>query len=232
MVEGALSISNVDMLPGTDGNNITSDELTGLDWLDPAATIGLSYSEVTALLATPNYAGFRYATRSEVRDFFNHLGLPLPDFDPESRNSELSFAFSLDGGAAYDTASTYFGTTYIEPGIAAYTMAVTADGSVAGQFTINLFGAMGIYTYDSATFIIDAESVNVEESDLTPDMMGSWLVRATPLMSSVPEANLLAVPEPASLIIWLLLGAGVGFQSWRRNRPSACRRGPSPRSAL
>ena len=59
-----------------DHMNITTDSLTGLDWLDPTTTLGKSFNQMSALLGVGELADFRYATLSEVNVLFNHMGLP------------------------------------------------------------------------------------------------------------------------------------------------------------
>jgi hypothetical protein len=101
-VRAAITQSNIASLPSPDGLNITSDSLTGLDWLDPAVTSFYTVPEVTARFSS-DLAGFHYATYDEVKTFFSHLPVPLPATD---------LVFVLDGGASYMSASSYFGTTY------------------------------------------------------------------------------------------------------------------------
>jgi hypothetical protein len=87
-----------------DGSNITTDSLTDLDWLDPTATMGISFNSMTALLTTPAYTGFRHASIAELGEFFEHLGLPTGGFPLLSGTP--------DGGASYSAAAAYFGSTF------------------------------------------------------------------------------------------------------------------------
>src|SRR5215475_321698 len=65
---------NDPLLPASaDGNNLTLDTSTGLEWLDPDASAGRSYADLTGSDGSANdfapggvYAGLRYATVLEL----------------------------------------------------------------------------------------------------------------------------------------------------------------------
>lgn len=57
--------------------SLTRDSAQGLFWLTPSATVGLSFSEVTSLLATDSrFSGFRVATISELETLYSEAGIP------------------------------------------------------------------------------------------------------------------------------------------------------------
>ena len=59
--------------PGT----LTRDTSTGLGWLSPTATSGLSISQVRGLLQSDaRYSGFRVASTSELAGLFTNAGIP------------------------------------------------------------------------------------------------------------------------------------------------------------
>lgn len=59
--------------PGT----LTRDTSTGLGWLTPTVTSGLSISEVRGLLQfDPRYVGFRVASTAELTELFANAGIP------------------------------------------------------------------------------------------------------------------------------------------------------------
>jgi hypothetical protein len=59
-------------------DTITLDTATNLEWLDVPLTLGLSINQVTAQLGPGDtYAGFRYASSSEIGMLFTDAGLTL-----------------------------------------------------------------------------------------------------------------------------------------------------------
>ncbi len=57
--------------------SLTNDSEQGLFWLTPNATVGLSFIEVTNLLATDSrFTGFRVATLSELGALYAEAGIP------------------------------------------------------------------------------------------------------------------------------------------------------------
>ena len=58
-----------------DNGMITSDDSTGLEWLDLTETVGMSYDQVTAQMATGgSLAGWSYATSSQIASLFDSAG--------------------------------------------------------------------------------------------------------------------------------------------------------------
>ena len=56
-------------------NFITQDTDSGLEWLDLTETVGMSYDQVTAQMATGgSLAGWSYATSSQISGFFDSAG--------------------------------------------------------------------------------------------------------------------------------------------------------------
>jgi|GEM_PF-5977786 len=182
----AITTSNIDSLPHPDGQNITTDSLTGLDWLDPTATLNYSFNETTARFSN-DLAGFRYATRDDIILFLSHVSPSLP--------TDEAFGGADDYGnaAPYDTAASYLGDTYVvdgERGILAITEDISAVGFhfayqlYRGPDTDPYYGTYGSYSIDDdATTLFDTST-------------GSWLVRD---ISS-------SVPEPSSIV---MLGLGL-----------------------
>ena len=203
----ALSTSNIGSLPSPDGQNITSDSLTGLDWLDPAATLGQSFNTVTGLFGT-DLVGFSYATRAQVSTFFSHMPDPLPT------HPTYNFNAVNDAGAAWVSSTAYFGSTYVDA-TSGYTIAVTADPgpfSASHHFyyvRVDLPLSPGSYT------VTDGDQYYADHNgDIA---LGSWLIRATPLAAA-------DVPEPASIVVWGVL-ACCGVASARLRRRTTDRRG-------
>jgi uncharacterized protein YxeA len=198
----AVSTSNIDSLPSPDGQNITSDSLTGLDWLDPAVTLDESFNMVTARFGT-DLAGFSYATREQLTTFLSHLPVPLP-----TPTSPYPAAFVHDGAASWNSSITYFGTTYTS-GNVGWTIGITGDLQLESPGTHYFY-----YVTGGGDNLI---SGTVGDS-IWPDTdnyfeRGSWLIRSTP---GSP-----VVPEPASIAVWSLLGLTIGGAGWWRRKRSA-----------
>lgn len=193
-----------------DGRNITTDTTQGahgLDFLDlnTAGLIGRSYDTVagtspsTGLLnLEPAFADFRHASLSEVLTLFSNIGLPTPSplGSAESKTVAAYQAYDVVAATLGTTASPAFaaapsgiGFTSLAPGREAYTQFFSgswgAVGSRAREFTARRLGIDGV---------------------------SHFLVRDTPQVVS-PNASPSAVPEPASIVVWGLLGV-VGL--WRR----------------
>lgn len=63
--------------PAWGPNTLTRDTSTGLGWLTPTATSGLSISDVRALLQSDaRYSGFRVASTMELTALFANAGIP------------------------------------------------------------------------------------------------------------------------------------------------------------
>jgi hypothetical protein len=62
-----------------DNGNYTTDTVTGLDWLDLTATRGESFDNIVAQMGPGGtYAGWRHATREEVKQFWINAGGAAP----------------------------------------------------------------------------------------------------------------------------------------------------------
>ena len=58
-----------------DNGTITTDDRTGLEWLDLTDTVGMSYDQVTAqMIDGGSLAGWSYATSSQIASFFDSAG--------------------------------------------------------------------------------------------------------------------------------------------------------------
>lgn len=205
----AVSISNDPLLPAsTDLMNISTDPLTGLDWLDPSATLGQSFNTVTGRFVTdPALFGFSYATRDQVITFLSHLPTPQMLTSPVYASVVMT-----DGGGSYGVASAYFGTTYVDLQLGdAVTYGLTADPQIA--FPDNQY----LYT---ANRIAGQSSTHANEGaprQGTDATVGSWLI----LASAQAAAD---VPEPASIVLWGVL-ACCGVASVRLRRRTTESRG-------
>ena len=154
---------------------ITSDTITGLEWLDVTETQGMSYRDVRSDTTLDN-EGWRYATNFEVGDLFDtyltvgnlgqmqgFFGVTSTVYDPNAGDRRYTHGFVefVDGSGEY-------GTPYGDAVIIRY-----VSGGTSSWFTRN---------YGTAW--------NPGYSELTG---GNWLVRQT------PEPN--PVPEPSTIIL-------------------------------
>ena len=202
----AIATSNIDSVPHPDGQNITTDSLTGLDWLDPTATLNYSFNEITARFAN-DLAGFRYATRDDIVLFLSHISPSLPT------DAAFGGAYALGDPAPYDTAVSYLGDTYEEYGERGV-FAITSDISTGGaHFIYQLYrGPDDDPYYGYGTY--GSYSINDDGTTLYGLSLGSWLVRDT----------VSPVPEPAAIVIWGVGCCGVVVARLRRRAavPRGC----------
>jgi hypothetical protein len=90
--------------PGT----LTQDTSTGLSWLTPTVTSGLSYSDVRGLLQSDvRYSGFRVASTSELADLFTNAG--IPDINVAGYGALYGTTANVSGVAALQS---FVGVTY------------------------------------------------------------------------------------------------------------------------
>lgn len=177
--------------------------MTGLDWLDPTATLNYSFNEIKARFSD-DLAGFRYATRDEIVLFLSHVSPSLPT-DPA-----FGDAYAYDGGAPYVTAASYLGDTDItldERNIWAITADIIEVGS--SHFSYRLYYVLGTESYDGTYG--SYTSLDGDSDPYYPT--GSWLARVTP-----------TVPEPSSIILLIVGMAGLAGAHWRQRR-QRCSRG-------
>ena len=76
-IVGALLMSSVGCATAglIDNTTYTTDTVTGLDWLDLTVTRGLSYDDVVGQFSSGQlYEGWRFASRTEVWEFWTNAG--------------------------------------------------------------------------------------------------------------------------------------------------------------
>ena len=201
----AVSTSNIGSLPSPDGQNITSDSLTELDWLDPAVTLNQSFDTVTVRFGT-DLAGFSYATRQQLITFFAHLPIPL------STAADYDQFIGSDADAWYSSSS-YFGTTHVDvdpDNEFQFVYGLTADPYPG--FSEHYYYLAGI---NGQPVVVTGGNYSMED-DQSHQTIGSWLIRSSPASNGVPE--------PASIVLWGVL-ACCGVASARLRRRTTDSRG-------
>jgi hypothetical protein len=180
--------------------SITRDTATGLDWIDPALSANRSFSDVSMQLgASGDFAGFRYASASEVRMFFLNAGIPLVGnaADPLPGDDPRVAAFLALVGSTYSNAG--------KPGV----IGITGVDSLQGgnEWVINPYGRGSLQGF-VVVYQVGWVGSGVGEFVHDPSF-GSWLVTAT-------------IPESGTA---LLFGAGVVWLAMmRRSRSPEPRR--------
>lgn len=193
---------------------LTVDTHTGLEFLDPAVTSGLTYNEIGASSFVTKL-GFRFATTSELQEFLSDGGIT---------NSSGNFN-TTDEAAVENLLSNFIGQTITGPitlppagggmisdGIYGFT---NDPGVPSGQFNVAGLdyqsAALGEAPQDQARTILNLISFHGDKLPPNPggngingSIVGGFLVRSVP------------VPEPSSIGVMglgsLLLLAGVGLR--------------------
>lgn len=177
------SLISTDWLNANDGL-ITTDTASGLDWLDLSETYGMRLADASALFGT-TFAGFRFATHTEVLGFMGHAGLPTP---ASPFNNTVS-----NGNAAH---------------IAAQQLMTSLVGETVGAgFGSTYFGSRGLVSELSAlvgSYLINGTTLHVDNPCCNDGWAGAgvWLVRAN---------RYVAAPEPTTVALLGLSVAGLGF---------------------
>lgn len=196
----SISQYNDPGLATTDGNNITVDSDTGLEWLDWTATTNNSYEEIFSRLEPGgNLEGFQYATLGEVSALFTNMGLfgNLSSLDIHFPNTT-----SLnDGGVSATSALGYLGNTAYYNGFEE-SYAVIGESINAGH---HRYATVSNYGGESKSEVVN------NQADVNSNLqVGHALVRASSTGS---------VPEPSSVLCWG--GLVLAFANLRKRRKTA-----------
>ena len=196
--------------PTFGAGSITRDPTQGLEWLTPNATVGLSFIETQALLASdPSFAGFRVATLTELASLF-----------ADALITDINVA---GYGALYGTTANVPGVTLLQ-GLTGVTYSIQTSGQsltetagfVGDPFTSTFNGFQSVYIGNTALRpnvntnlgVIDFASAYTTWGEATVGThyigVGTWLVTA--------------VPEPSQ---WALLLGGLVIMAAVRVRVGA-----------
>jgi len=183
---------------------VTRDTESGLEWVDPTVTAGLSYEQVSNNALGLIAGGWRYATTGEVCELLGHMGFapaPCPGVSPV-----------VPGDA-----------TLVHLGFLGVLSMLPIGDGVTGVFEDDGPGdpAQGLA---SISHFFGTSQVSVTEDTQAPGVgdpeVGHFLVR--PAFLPVPALP----PGGAPLLAALWLGAG--YPLLRRRASSASRSRPTP----
>ena len=165
-----------------DFGTYVQDDVTGLDWLKPGETSGITYDNRNIIpeLST----GWRYATRTELHALFEQFA-PVSEFEiyynPNIANEASAFL-------------TVFGTTYDgSPGDGWFDYVwgyIDEEFSAGSNFTPWVGWDDELNSY--GMFAIDSLDISYSNAAGEPTL-GHWLVRETAAETTVPEPSTLAV---------------------------------------
>lgn len=181
--------------------SLIRDTETGLEWLNLRQTVNLSYSDVQAALQSGGrFAGFRYATVSELSSAFNHYFAQLPQLPQPSASSIETYL--RQRYIQYAGLANLFGPTEvsnIETG--------TPIFRLLGYLQPGYGGGIGIADVQANpnNSFIDTQAVTL--TDRRSPIVGHFLVRGAA-----------AVAEPAALLVLGSGLAGLAVLAGRRHR--------------
>lgn len=225
----AMLVSSDDIVFGA--NSILRDTETGLDWLDinASTTLGKRYTEVNFLLGSEDYAGFRFAKRSELDVLVSNSGYSETGPQSPYSSSPLSSIINSIGPTRTSSSGEFPNTIYnwyyligmLEATVFEFHDYGGILGATAylysiplGELTIlnSFVPSSGMNSYISGYDFGNTSYLSFPgHSDDTNDpYRGAFLVRST--------AGFVPVPEPST---FLLLGGGLvglGFVVRRKRK--------------
>ncbi len=192
---GALQSANAALI---DSGSFLTDTTSTLDWLDVTTTQGQSYNDVLSQLGAGGaYDGWRYATTAEVQTLVeNTTGLPV--LNP----GQTAFT-----GNPLANLVTMLGDTE-QGGSWKAVLGMTSDSGSSGTVYSNrLLTYVPSSTFDDYSYL----EYGSQTMSSTYSHIGSFLVRNTAV----------GVPEPASMALFGLGLAGIGFAARRKGKLTA-----------
>ncbi len=189
----------VDLFAPGDGL-VTLDTDTGLEWLDLDQTDGLSFNDITINGAGGWAAlGFAVAQQDQIAQLFANAGF-IDTMDPSARPTHMvTNALAAEFFALFAVTATDFPDTELL-------------SSALYEFDDDTIAFAAVSTRDTgaessgASILPPDDRAIVRSKDFNPNFGGAWLVRQS------------SVPEPSTIALLLLGGAGLGMTRRRRTR--------------
>lgn len=192
---------------GQDGQNITLDTNTGLQWLDVTLTTNRSYNDIAGQFGSSgDFAGWRHAQGNELVTLFGNAGLPAAfgGVDLGSGFDDEILAFQTLTGLVYSS------STYVSLPVAVSDRVRQTNASMFDDGDPFGFGGTGWAGVSNTEFGLEA-AIFIDEgpSRSSVTLMGHWLVR---------EATT-QIAAPGTVALFGISLAAIGFL--RRRGPSA-----------
>jgi hypothetical protein len=185
-------------------SSVVLDTSTGLYWLKPTETLGLTFSTVQADIAAGQTGNFAYASASQVQALLSDAG--ITDFSNGVSAPSYAGASAIISALGQTSGGTFTNGSYF----GSYTQVAGLYAGNSEAYTIayqlNASGAFGCASANCAETTVG----NVPGNSIRP--FGNWLVATSLDSGSAPPP----VPIPAS--VWLMLSALVGLGSLGRRR--------------
>ena len=203
------------VIPIGDGSQ-SLDLVTGNVWLDMTLSTGLSFQEIQAETAAGGlFESYRLATRAEVGELWEHAG--IVDI-AASGNSSVNYTAANFPGASYlqglmgapDAGFNVGFDSIMTYGLSADIIDVLGNDRVAMPgMGVDTAGTLGYATLSQYANPLDAGGSST---------FGSWLVSDTPISGVFIDQDVVAVPEPSSLALFVIGVIGLGAFARRTRR--------------
>jgi hypothetical protein len=169
-----------------DYGSYNSDDVSGLDWLDFSATLGMNHADALA-----NNSGWRYATEVEVEDLF------FQSFVGYYETNSFNFSSTSDGAYAdqAEDVDIYGGLFGVKTG---RTVGFYEDD----EGFIRLMGALKLSEYNSAVYGMGYDDTFA--ADYSSAVVGTYMVRVS------------MIPVPAAVWLFGSALAGLGWLGRRQ----------------
>jgi hypothetical protein len=185
-------------------SSVVLDTTTGLYWLKPTETVGLTFSTVQADIAAGQTGNFSYASASQVQALLSDAG--ITDFSNGVSAPSYAGASAIISALGQTSGGPFTNGSY--NGSYAQVAGLYAGNNEAYTiaYQLNASGAFGCASVDCAETTVG----NVPGNSIRP--YGSWLVATSLDSGNAPPP----VPIPAS--VWLMLSALAGLGLLPRRR--------------
>lgn len=200
-VKAALVVEN-DGVYGA--SSVVLDTSTGLYWVKPSETLGLTFSTVQADIAAGRTGNFSYASASQVQALLSDAG--ITDFSNGVSAASYAGASAIISALGQTSDGPFTNGSYHGSYVQVAGLYAGNNEAYTIAYQLNASGAFGCTSVDCAESTVG----NVPGNSIRP--YGSWLVASSLDSGNAPPP----VPIPAS--VWLMLSGLAGLGSLRRRR--------------